>query len=312
MASQPQPQPQPPTLTVPEGARAAMTLTVLGASASCPDAGDACSGYLVRQGETALLLDCGSGTIGTLRKEIGFGQIAAILISHFHPDHFLDLIPMRYGLRYEVRGDGDTSPVRPRLLVPPGGIAYLAGLGVALRQNARFFADAFRLEEYDPAAALPLDIEGITVAFQRTTHDEPTWAMALTGRDGARLVYTADTKPSPEVERFAAGADLLLCEATYPAGAGSRTDGSGHHLSSLQAGELARRAGVRALMLTHFWPGIPREHFLDDAERAFEAPAILARPGLTVPVVPAAPAGIAATTQRSPVMHAGSSSRREA
>ena len=290
--------------TNPDDAPAAMTLTVLGASASCPDANDACSGYLVRQGETALLLDCGTGTIATLRREIDFGQLTAILISHFHPDHFLDLIPMRYGLRYAVRTDRDAGPIRPRLLVPPGGHAYLADLGTALRQNPGFFSEAFRLEEYNPATTI--DLDGITISFQRTTHDEPTWAMALTGRDGARLVYTADTKESAEVERLAAGADLLLCESTYPSGAD--TDGSGHHLSSRQAGDLARRAGARRLMLTHFWPGIPRQRFLDDAERAFGAPAILARPGLVVPVAPSASAAAPVPADD----HADPSSRREA
>ncbi|MGB3328944.1 MAG: MBL fold metallo-hydrolase [Thermomicrobiales bacterium] len=290
----------------PPSAPADMTLTVLGASASCPDAGDACSGYLVRQGETALLVDCGSGVLGTLRREIGFDRVNAILISHFHPDHFLDLVPMRYGLRYDIRAEGGTAPIRPRLFVPPGGIAYLAGLGTSLRNNPRFFADAFQLAEYDPATTL--DLDGIAVTFQRTTHDEPTWAMALTGRDGARLVYTADTKESPEVERFAAHADLLLCESTYPAAAGAHTDGSGHHLSSLQAGELARRAHVRRLMLTHFWPGIPRQRFLDDAERAFGAPAILAQPGLTVPIAPSTSATSPGAARTTP----GSRSHREA
>jgi len=252
-----------------------MTLTVLGSSASAPEAGDACSGYLVRQGETRLLLDCGSGVLGELRKHASYADLTAIIITHFHPDHYLDLIPMRYGMRY-----GLEDPVSPRLLVPPGGIDYLAGVGNAIRKSPGFFANAYQLEEYDPDAEVR--IGDLTVTFQRTTHDEPTWACAVQGAH--RFVYTSDTQESRDVERFAADADLLLCEATYPAPAGNLTEGSANHLTSHQAGVLAHTAGVRQLMLTHFWPGLDRSIFREEAARAYGAPVLLARPGLTVPV----------------------------
>ena len=200
-----------------------MTLTVLGSSASSPDAGDACAGYLVRQGSTQLLLDCGSGVLGNLRLVTEIESLSAIVISHFHPDHYLDLIPMRYGLRY-----GFAEPIRPRLLVPPGGIAYLEGVGKAIRNAPGFFANAFQLSEYDPLAEVQVD--DFTLSFQRTTHDEPTWACSVQG--SAHLVYTADTQESHEVERFAAGADLLVCESTYPAPAGEFTEGRANHLTS--------------------------------------------------------------------------------
>lgn len=254
-----------------------MTVTVLGSSASSPDAGDACSGYLVQQGATNILLDCGSGVLGNLRQVTTLESLDAIVISHFHPDHYLDLIPMRYGLRY-----GLSDPVRPRLFVPPGGIEFLAGVGWAIRNAPAFFETAFHLSEYDPGASLR--IHDLAITFQRTTHDEPTWACAIEGT--ARLVYTADTQPSPDLERFAAGADLLVCEATYPAPAGALTPGSANHLTSHQAGELARSAQVHNLMLTHFWPGLDRALFAEEAGRAFGASVILATPGLIQPISP--------------------------
>jgi ribonuclease BN (tRNA processing enzyme) len=256
-----------------------MTLNVLGSSASSPDAGDACAGYLVQQGAVRILLDCGSGVLGNLRLVTEVESLSAIVISHFHPDHFLDLIPMRYGLKY-----GLTQPVRPRLFVPPGGIAFLEGVGQAIRRSPDFFTDAFQVTEYDPQS--PIHIDDLTLTFQRTTHDEPTWACAVQG--AARLVYTADTRESVELERFAAGADLLLCEATYPAAAGALTGGSANHLTSHQAGALARSAGARTLMLTHFWPGLDLAVFGEEAARAYGAPVILAHPGLVQPIVAAA------------------------
>jgi ribonuclease BN (tRNA processing enzyme) len=265
-----------------------MELTILGSSASSPDAGDACAGYLVRQGETELLLDCGSGVLGQLRKVTSVDRLSAIVISHFHPDHFIDLIPMRYGLRY-----GWGEPVRPRLIVPPGGRAYLSGVGTALRNAPEFFERSFAVEEYDPEQ--PLAIGELTLSFQKTTHDVPTWACAIQGSD--RLIYTADTQESAELERFAFEADLLLCEATYPAGTGELP--SGNHLTSLQAGELARRAAVHHLVLTHFWPGIDRSLFRDEAERAFGASVTIARPGLTLPVFDPSAATLAAGEDRA-------------
>ncbi len=248
-----------------------MELIVLGSSASSPAAGDACAGYLVRQDETEVLLDCGSGVLGRLREFTAVDRLAAIVISHFHPDHYLDLIPMRYGLRY-----GLTTPVRPLVLVPPGGTAFLERLGLALRDTAQFFNTSFTIVEIDPTTLVR--VGAFTLAFQQTTHDVPTWACAVQGTQ--RLVYSADTKTSPGLERFAAGADLLLCEATYPASVTELP--SANHLSALEAGQMARAAAVRSLMLTHFWPGLERAHFAAEAAGAFGAPVLLAQPGRRV------------------------------
>lgn len=253
-----------------------MRLTVLGASASFPAAGGACSGYLVEDGDTRVLLDCGSGVLSQLQLVTRIGDLSAIVISHFHPDHYIDLIALRYGLRY-----GFEETLRPRVLVPPGGRQFLRGLGTALRNAPEMFEASFALEEYNEEAAFA--VGGLALHFQRTTHDEPTWACAVERADRrARLVYTADTQDSDDLERFAHGADFLLCEATYLGDGGALP--SGNHLTASQAGALARRAGVRRLMLTHFWPGLSPDHFATEATGTFGEPVLLARPGLTVEI----------------------------
>lgn len=252
-----------------------MELVVLGASASFPAVGGACSGYLVRQGDTQLLLDCGSGVLARLQQETRIAALSAIVITHFHPDHYIDLIAMRYGLQY-----GFDDPGRPLLYLPPGGIAFLERLGLALRNSATYFSKTFEMAEFDPDN--PLVVGDFTLAFQQTTHDQPTWACAVHGE--ARLVYTSDTRESPAIEEFAGDADLLLCEATYPSDCGKLP--SGNHLTSRQAGELARRGGAKRLVLTHFWPGIALSRFRTEAEATFGAPVILAQPGMRLAVVP--------------------------
>jgi len=250
-----------------------MELIVLGSSASFPAAGDACSGYLIRHGATEILLDCGSGVLSNLLAETELSRLSAIVITHFHPDHYIDLVPMRYGLRY---GTGDQ--MRPRLFVPPGGAAVLERIGSGLRNSPSFFSASFEVTEYDPDHSLVID--DLTLRFQRTTHDEPAWAVAIDSAagDAGRFVYTSDTRNCPELEAFARGAGLLLCEATYPSAAFDLP--SDNHLTSGQAGELARAAGVAGLVLTHFWPSFERAQFRAGAEAVFKGPVELAEPGL--------------------------------
>lgn len=246
-----------------------MELMVLGASASMPAAGDACSGFLVRDGQTNLVLDLGSGALANLRRHVSLDAISAIMISHFHPDHFLDLVPLRYGLSY-----GFGEPVRPPVWVQRGGIDYLRGVGRGLRDNPSFFDHAYELHEY--AGTEPVTVGSLEVSFCRTTHDLPTFAMAVT--DGRRrLVYGADTQESAALEAFAAGADLLLLESTY-LDRPSRLP-SGNHLTARQAGELAHRARAGRLMLTHFWAGEERAAHLRQATEFFAGPTLIATAG---------------------------------
>lgn len=263
---------------------AGMELVVLGSSASCPAAGDACSGYLVRQGATQLLVDCGSGVLGKLFQHTRIEDVTAILISHFHPDHFLDLVTLRYGLRY-----GQAGAPKPRLLLPPAGIGYLRQVGMALRGTQDYFTGNYEVEEYNPAASLRLG--DLTVDFERTAHDIPTWSMAFEGE--GRLVYSSDTSPCPALEDFATAADLFLCESTYPADPDGIT--TYNHLRSVEAAAMAQRANVGRLVLTHFWAGFPRERFGREAEQVLGKPVELAASGRSFDVFPSdlgTPAGV--------------------
>jgi ribonuclease BN (tRNA processing enzyme) len=256
-----------------------MEVIVAGSSAAVPAPGDACSGYLVRAGGRCLLLDCGSGALGRVLAEVSPAQLDAIVISHFHPDHYLDLVPLRYALRY------GGSAARPPLYVPPGGATFLAALGHALRGRDEFFSASFALAEYDPCTGL--DLGAVRIRFQRTRHDVPTYAMRVEGE--RVLVYTADTAEDPALAAFAAGADLLLCEATVPADPGAVHPGL--HLTAPQAGTLGRAAGAKRLVLTHFWPGFDRAQIAAEAAETFGASPELAAPGRRFVIATPAPAG---------------------
>jgi ribonuclease BN (tRNA processing enzyme) len=238
-----------------------------------PAAGDACSGYLVSQASTHVLLDCGTGVLSRLQQVIALRELSAVYITHFHPDHYLDLITLRYAIRY-----GSWPDWRVRLLAPPGADWFLTELGLALRKNDSFFSGSFAIEEYQAGRGIKVGELGLNV--QRTTHDEPNWAVRVSGL--GELVYTGDTQPSRDLEAFASGADVLLCEATYPTHDAEIL--AENHLTGRQAGELARRAQVGRLVLTHFWPMFSRAEIAEEAEAAFGEPVTCAEPGLEIDV----------------------------
>ena len=220
-----------------------MRLTVLGKSPSWQDAGGACSGYLVEAAGVALLLDCGHGVLAELRRRREPGRVDAVVLSHMHPDHVFDLVPYAYALTVAPRASARTGP---RLLLPPGGAAIVHSIEQVFSVEG-LLDEAFSLEQYDPAQAMT--IGPLEVSFQAVSHYVPAWAIAVEG-GGRRLVFGADTGPSEYLIAFARGADLLMLEATLqdPAPA---AQGRGH-LTAREAGEHARAAGARRLLLTHF------------------------------------------------------------
>src|SRR6201989_2055817 len=138
-----------------------MRLTVLGKSPAWQDAGGACSGYLLQEGDTAVLLDCGNGVFGKLREQIDYVDVDAVVISHLHADHFLDLVPFSYALTYAPRQQpvpvggwpGTDSPARPALHVPPGATALFRRV-VGAWGNEDLIENAFTMAEYDPGDEL--------------------------------------------------------------------------------------------------------------------------------------------------------------
>lgn len=219
-----------------------LALTVLGSGPSWPNPGGACAGYLVSADGAHVLLDCGHGVAGRLLETVRLGDLSAIVISHMHPDHMLDLVPLRQGMRY-----GPLAPDRPPpLLVPPGGAERLAKLAQALGSGDDFFAGTFDLREYDPQATIRLG--PFAFSFRLVRHSLPNYAMRI--ERGGILVYSGDAAPSEELVEQARGADALLCEATL----GRAEEDPGHersHMTPGEAGVVASRAGVRRLMLTH-------------------------------------------------------------
>jgi ribonuclease BN (tRNA processing enzyme) len=256
-------------------------LTVLGKSPAWQDAGGACSGYLVQAAETCLLIDCGSGVLGKLRTVCDYADVDAVVISHLHADHILDLIPYASGLIYAPRhqpvpvGDwpGTDDPPRPRLIVPPGGREGLRRLCTAAGMREEHIENGFRLEEYDPGDAL--DVGSVTLRFQGVPHFVPTHAIEVAA-EGARITYGADSAPSDDLCTFARDTDLLLIEATLPR---PEHEGPRGHMTPEEAGDHGRRARPRRLVLTHISDELDADWVRQEAERSYGGPVEIAHGG---------------------------------
>jgi ribonuclease BN (tRNA processing enzyme) len=254
-----------------------MRVTVLGGSAACPNPRQGCSGYLVSDGDVDLLIDCGPGVLPELLAHIGLDDLDGVLISHLHQDHVLDLVPLRYGLKYAPGIERRRIPV----WVPPGGQSFFVALGNLLARGSEadgaFFDEAYEFLEYDPSASLRL--ASWQIRFHRTRHWIPCWAIRLES-PLATIVYTADTGWDDDLVSFAHRADLLIVEATLPDDA-SEAERTGH-LTSREAGRLAAFADVRRVVVTHYWAGPDLNEQLACLVREFGRPVEVARPGLTV------------------------------
>lgn len=231
-----------------------MRLTVLGKSPSWQDAGGACSGYLIEDGDTAVLLDCGSGVFSKLRCYRDYTTVDALLISHLHADHLLDLVPFANALTYAPRQQptpvdrwpGTDTPARPRLCAPEGAGEFFRRMAGALG-NEELIESAFRLEEFEVASTV--EVGPLRFGFQDVPHFTRTFAVGISSTNGGgRITYGSDCSPNEELVEFAKGTDLLIVEATLPRP--ERTGVRGH-LTPQEAAEHARRAGVKQVLLTH-------------------------------------------------------------
>jgi ribonuclease BN (tRNA processing enzyme) len=254
-------------------------LTVLGKSPAWQDAGGACSGYLVEAVDTRLLLDCGNGVFGKLRMVCDYAAVDAVVISHLHADHILDLVPYASALIYAPRqlpvpGNGRRDhPPRPRLIAPPGARETFRRLCAAAGMREEHIENGFRVEEYDPGEAL--EVGTVQVRFQPVPHFLPTHAVEVSAA-GARITYSADSSPSDDLCAFARGTDLLLIEATLPR---PEPEGPRGHLTPAEAGEHGWRAGARRVVLTHISDELDADWARQEAERGFGGPVEVACEG---------------------------------
>jgi ribonuclease BN (tRNA processing enzyme) len=252
-----------------------MRVTVLGAGPACPGPGEACSGFLVEQDQLRIVVDFGTGVASNLQKYCDLFDISCIVITHMHPDHFLDLIPLRYALRYRD-AYGSDGRAKLSVLLPPGGTQMLERVALPFAESDSFFPEVMELAEYDPGARLV--IEGLVLQFEPVKHYVPAWGVSITG--SKKLSYSGDSGICPALQTLSQDADLFICNA----GANPCIDDPTNwgHLQPDEAGKIAGEGGAKRLWLSHISRRYDKAAAFDKALTAFSEEAELADFGLAV------------------------------
>ncbi|WP_017934188.1 MBL fold metallo-hydrolase [Nocardioides sp. Iso805N] len=250
-----------------------MKLSIVGCSGSYPGPDSPASCYLVQaddaEGRTwNLLLDLGNGALGALHRYIDPLQLDAILLSHLHADHCIDITSYYVLRKYHPSGSQPVIPIHG----PKGSARRLAHAFDLPRKPG--MREEFAFHRYRDA----FEIGPFTIEPRAVDHlGMPAYGMRITA-DGATLAYSGDTGPTDVLVELAEGADLFLCEASFREGDDNPPS---LHLTGREAGEAAQRAGVKRLVITHVPPWHDAEKILAEAVPVFDGPTELARSGAT-------------------------------
>lgn len=247
-----------------------MELITVGTGTVAPSARRTAACHWVARGRLRILLDCGPGSLHRLAVfQLPWQEVTHVVVSHFHPDHFAELPMLVYALKYTA------VPARrePLVVLGPPGIVRLVralaeGYGPWLLDPG-FPIGILDMRDREP---FPLDAEVSLETFP-VPHTPESVALSLASPEG-RLVYTGDTGPSGELARWATGCDLLLAECSLPEAHALDT-----HLTPERAGDLARDAGAKRLVLTHFYPPVETSDPARAAATRYKGPVTAAQDG---------------------------------
>lgn len=245
-----------------------MQVTVLGCYSPYAPAQGACSGYLIQSDGLNLMLDCGNGSFAQLQRHLDFRELHALVISHFHPDHYGDIHGIRHAFSGAIRDGSRSNPLIVYAPKKPGEIF----------EEITSWRDVFATIPLEDAMLRENRFGNIKLNFFPTNHPMPCFGTRITsGRKS--FTYTSDTAWLPALIDQCRESDLILAEASLlDVDQEYTTKG---HLTAQQAGLLAQKAQGKRLILTHFWPEYNLKQLQREAEVSFDGPVELAKMGKT-------------------------------
>ena len=245
-----------------------LSLTVLGCSGSYAGPDGACTGYLVQSAEASVWLDAGPGTLANLQKHLDLADLDALILTHEHADHWLEVPVLANALRYYVE----------RLGFPVFSNASTRELAARVMDDPVGAAEVYNWTTVKEGSAITIGDQ--TWTFAETEHYVPTLATRVDCGDRS-MIFTSDTGPGWSPTSLGDSPDVLLCESTFAVRSG---DLEIQHLSATEAGGKAAECHAGKLVLTHHAPGEdPAEHMALAAE-VYDGPIESASIGMRLPI----------------------------
>jgi ribonuclease BN (tRNA processing enzyme) len=241
-----------------------MKLTVLGCAGTFPGANSGCSSYLVEHEGFRVMVDCGNGATGALQRHGDLLDLDAVVVSHLHADHCIDLLAYAYARFYRPDGRPDTLPV--------WGPAATRGrlLSAVESSDAEWLDQVYDWQTY---AGGRFELGPFAFSARLMAHPIECYGLRIEA-GGKALAYSADTGPCDALVKTAEEADLFLCEASFTE---QQDNPPGVHLTGRQAGVAATEAGAQSLLLTHLVAWHDENVVLGEATETFAGPVTLAR-----------------------------------
>jgi ribonuclease BN (tRNA processing enzyme) len=253
-------------------------LVILGSCGAWPEPGRACSGFVLEHAGVRIVIDLGYGTLSRLLDLLGSAAadgVDAVIISHAHPDHMLDLHGLLRARWFGRRGAGAIP------LFAPGEV-----LDRLVQLEDGEAGPVHQVFGWQPLPSRPLQVGPFRLDSMALPHYVPNAGVRLSA-PGLTVAYTGDTGPDPALARLGEGADLFVVDATgrdQQPGRPPAPPGRPMNMTAGQAGAAAAAAGARRLLLTHFWPGNDRGAAGAEAAAYFGGEILLATDGLHIPL----------------------------
>lgn len=245
-----------------------LRLTVIGPGpAYTRRRGRTSSCYVVEGGGSCIVLDIGHGSFASLGARMEPRTIDGIFVSHLHPDHHIDLVPLRHYLKYAAATEGSVP------LTAPAGIRE--------RYDVLNGVEGFLDELPGPTLSMgAYRVGALTVEARRVTHTDDSYGFRVSiGDDGPGLVYSGDCGRPEDLLELVRPGDTLLSEAAWGTIAPVE---AAWHMTAEQAAGVARDGRAGRLILTHVLDEGRPIASLGIARRAFDGPSDLAAPGMEV------------------------------
>jgi ribonuclease BN (tRNA processing enzyme) len=209
-----------------------MKITVLGPWGAYPKAGEATAGYLLEYGDEKILIDCGSGVLAQLQKQLKLSELTAVIISHTHFDHIADLGCLQYACLIEMDLGLRTSVLPIYIAKESNEDEYKAMNGTEFK--------SISVKE-------ALVINGLRFSFFKTFHGAYCLAVKIQFNEQT-IVYTADTYYDDSLVDFCDGAAVIIAETSFYKEFDAKKYG---HMNSAEVGSLALKAKAGKVILTH-------------------------------------------------------------